>query len=281
VARHPTCGHRTRAGGRRHDFRYFPRIVGETGGKNFHLVHPSANVRNAVLQTVRSAFEYQGQKCSALSRLYVPKSLWTPQGGFKDQLLFDVAKIKVGLQTEWSTFVGPVIGRAAYDRILGYISKAKEQGGEVLIGGTGDDSTGYFIQPTVILTKDPQSVTMTDEIFGPVLTVYVYPDEEFEHTVDLIDRTGQYALTGSIFSTDRHALLNVSSRLRHAAGNIYYNDKCTGAVVGQQPFGGARASGTNDKAGSLNIFSRFVSARSIKDTFVPLEDGFEYPSNLV
>jgi 1-pyrroline-5-carboxylate dehydrogenase len=146
-------------------------------------------VRNAVL----------GQKCSALSRLQVPKSLWTPQGGFKDQLFSDIAKIKVGLQTEWSTFVGPVIGRAAYDRIMGYISKAKEQGGEDLIGGTGDDSTGYFIQPTVILTKDPQSVTMTDEIFGSVLTVYVYPDEEFEHTVDLIDRTGQYALTGSMY----------------------------------------------------------------------------------
>ena len=171
----------------------------------------------------------------------------------------------------------------------------------MLIGGTGDDSTGYFIQPTVILTKDPQSVTMAEEIFGPVLTVYVYPDEEFKHTVDLIDCTGQYALTGSMyvsflsgprdsfffltsvrsFSTDRHALLNVSARLRHAAGNIYYNDKCTGAVVGQQPFGGARGSGTNDKAGSVNIFSRFVSARSIKDTFVPLEDGFGYPSNLV
>lgn len=156
-------------------------------------------MRNAVLQSVRSAFEYQGQKCSALSRLYVPESLWTPQGGFKDQLLSDVAKIKVGPQTEWSTFVGPVIGRAAYDRILGYISKAKDRGGEVLIGGTGDDSTGYFIQPTVILTKDPQSVTMTDEIFGPVLTVYVYPDEEFERTVDLIDCTGQYALTGSMY----------------------------------------------------------------------------------
>ncbi|KAF8687076.1 hypothetical protein AX14_003721 [Amanita brunnescens Koide BX004] len=264
-----------------HRYKTFPRIVGETGGKNFHLVHPSANVRNAVLQSLRSAFEYQGQKCSALSRLYVPESLWTAPGGFKDQLLAEVAKIKVGPQTEWATFVGPVIGRAAYDRILHLVAKAQAAGGEVLIGGTGDDSKGYFIQPTVILTKDPQSVTMTEEVFGPVLTVYVFPDEEFDKTVDLIDRTGQYALTGSIFSTDRHALLHTSARLRHAAGNIYYNDKCTGAVVGQQPFGGARASGTNDKAGSLNIYSRFVSARSIKDTFVPLEDGFAYPSNLV
>ena len=181
-----------------HRYKTFPRIVGETGGKNFHLVHPSANVRNAVLQSLRSAFEYQGQKCSALSRLYVPESLWTAPGGFKDQLLAEVAKIKVGPQTEWATFVGPVIGRAAYDRILHFVAKAQAAGGEVLIGGTGDDSKGYFIQPTVILTKDPQSVTMTEEVFGPVLTVYVFPDEEFDKTVDLIDRTGQYALTGSM-----------------------------------------------------------------------------------
>ncbi|KAF8308990.1 delta-1-pyrroline-5-carboxylate dehydrogenase [Amanita rubescens] len=232
-----------------HRYKSFPRIVGETGGKNFHLVHPSANVRNAVLQSVRSAFEYQGQRCSALSRLH---------------LLSEVAKIKVGPQTKWTTFMGPVIGRSEYDRILRYVAKAKEQGGEVLIGGTGDDLKGYFIQPTVILTKDPRSVTMSEEVFGPALT--------FDKTVELIDGTGQYALTGAIFSTDRHALLNASSRLRHATGNVYY----TSAL----PFGDTRASGTNDKAGSLNIFSRFVSARSIKDTFVHLEDGFEYPSNL-
>ncbi|KAF8621921.1 hypothetical protein AX15_007416 [Amanita polypyramis BW_CC] len=262
-------------------YKTFPRIVGETGGKNFHLVHPSANVSNAVFQSVRAAFEYQGQKCSALSRLYVPGSLWIARNGFKEQLLAEVAKIKVGPQTSWESFMGPVIGRPAYDKIIGYISKAKEQGGEILFGGSGDDSTGYFIQPTVILTKDPHSVTMTEEIFGPVLTVYVFPDEEFDKTVELVDQTGRYALTGSIFSTDRHVLLSASSRLRHAAGNIYYNDKCTGAVVGQQPFGGARASGTNDKAGSMNIFTRFVSIRSIKDTFIHLEDGFGYPSNLV
>ncbi|KAK2465910.1 hypothetical protein APHAL10511_001551 [Amanita phalloides] len=261
-------------------YKTLPRIIGESGGKNFHLIHPSADLRNAVLQSVRSAFEYQGQKCSALSRLYVPQSLWTAKNGFKDQLLAEVAKIKVGTQTNWDTFMGPVIGRPAYDKILGYISKAKEEGGEIIFGGTGDDSIGYFVQPTVILTKDPQSVTMREEIFGPVLTVYVFPDEEFDKTIELVDKA-QYALTGAIFSTDRHALLEASSRLRHAAGNVYYNDKCTGAVVGQQPFGGARASGTNDKAGSMNIFSRFVSARSIKDTFIHLEEGFGYPSNLV
>ncbi|KAF8321063.1 delta-1-pyrroline-5-carboxylate dehydrogenase [Amanita rubescens] len=225
-----------------HRYKSFPRIVGETGGKNFHLVHPSANVRNAVLQSVRSAFEYQGQRCSALSRLH---------------LLSEVAKIKVGPQTKWTTFMGPVIGRSEYDRILRYVAKAKEQGGEVLIGGTGDDLKGYFIQPTVILTKDPRSVTMSEE------------------TVELIDGTGQYALTGAIPSCSLERILPPSPRY----GQCLLH-KCTGAVVGQQPFGDTRASGTNDKAGSLNIFSRFVSARSIKDTFVHLEDGFEYPSNL-
>ncbi|KAM6496262.1 delta-1-pyrroline-5-carboxylate dehydrogenase [Amanita muscaria] len=262
-------------------YKTFPRIVGETGGKNFHVIHPSANVRNAVLQTVRAAFEYQGQKCSACSRLYVPQSLWSAPGEFRDQLLDEVKRIKVGVPTEWDIFMGPVISSFAYDKITGYFAKAKSEGGEILIGGTGDNSKGYFVNPTVILTKDPKSVTMREEIFGPVLTVYVYPDEEFEKTLDLVDSTGVYALTGSIFSTDRQALLTASSRLRHAAGNVYYNDKCTGAVVGQQPFGGARASGTNDKAGSANIFSRFVSVRSIKDTFVGLENGFEYPSNLL
>jgi 1-pyrroline-5-carboxylate dehydrogenase len=262
-------------------YRTFPRIVGETGGKNFHVVHPSADVRNAVLQSVRAAFEYQGQKCSALSRLYVPASLWNAAGGFKSQLRSEVALVKVGPQTEWTSFMGPVISSAAYDKILGYVAKAKAEGAEVLIGGSGDNTKGYFVEPTVILTKDPKSVTMREEIFGPVLTVYVYPDEEFEKTLDLVDTTGVYALTGSIFATDRHALLTASSRLRHAAGNVYYNDKCTGAVVGQQPFGGARASGTNDKAGSMNIYSRFVSVRSIKDTFVGLEDEFVYPSNVV
>ncbi|KII94699.1 hypothetical protein PLICRDRAFT_33512 [Plicaturopsis crispa FD-325 SS-3] len=259
-------------------YKSYPRIVGETGGKNFHVVHESAEVKNAVLQTVRGAFEYQGQKCSALSRLYVSSSLWS--SGFKDQLLEQVARIKVGSPLDWSNFMGPVIGRPAFDKITGYIKAAKDTGGEVLIGGTGDDSKGYYIQPTVILTKDPQSVTMTEEIFGPVLTVYVFDDADYEKTLQLIDSTSPYALTGAIFSSSRAALLTATNALRNAAGNVYYNEKCTGAVVGQQPFGGARASGTNDKAGSVSIFYRFVSARSIKENFVGLED-FGYASNLV
>ncbi|TRM67473.1 Aldehyde/histidinol dehydrogenase [Schizophyllum amplum] len=258
-------------------YKGYPRLVGETGGKNFHLVHKTAEVKNAVIQTVRAAFEYSGQKCSALSRLYVPKSLW--EGGFKDLLLSEVAKIKVGPCSEWTNHMGPVIAQPAFDKIMGYIQKAKDAGGEVLIGGTGDDSTGYYVQPTVILTKDPQSVTMVEEIFGPVITAYVYDDEDYEKTLELVDNTSQYGLTGSIFAQDRSALLKATNKLRNAAGNVYYNEKCTGAVVGQQPFGGARASGTNDKAGSISIFYRFVSARSVKDNFVGLED-FQYPSNL-
>ncbi|KAI6034987.1 Aldehyde/histidinol dehydrogenase [Pisolithus orientalis] len=259
-------------------YKGYPRIVGETGGKNFHLIHRSAEIRNAVLQSVRGAFEYQGQKCSALSRLYVSSSVW--EGGFKDQFLSEIARIKVGPPQDFRSFMGPVIGRPAFDRILSYIQKAKDAGGEILIGGTGDDSKGYFIQPTVILTKDPRSVTMQEEVFGPVVTVYVYQDDEFEDLLQLIDNTSAYALTGSIFATDRSALITATSKLRHAAGNVYYNEKCTGAVVGQQPFGGSRASGTNDKAGSVSLFYRFVSARSIKENFVGLED-FQYPSNLV
>jgi len=259
-------------------YKGYPRIVGETGGKNFHVVHESAEVRNAVIQTVRGAFEYQGQKCSALSRLYVSSSIW--MGGFKDQLLEEIAKIKVGPPQEFGNFMGPVIGRPAYDKIMGYIQKAKEAGGEILVGGSGDDSKGYFVQPTVILTKDPQSVTMVEEIFGPVITVYVFDDKDYEKTLELIDKTSQYALTGAIFSSSRAALLAATNKLRNAAGNVYYNEKCTGAVVGQQPFGGARASGTNDKAGSISIYYRFVSARSIKENFVGIEE-VGYPSNLV
>ncbi|KAH6902813.1 delta-1-pyrroline-5-carboxylate dehydrogenase [Coprinopsis sp. MPI-PUGE-AT-0042] len=259
-------------------YKSYPRIVGETGGKNFHLIHKSAEMRNAVLQSVRAGFEYQGQKCSALSRVYVPRSLW--EGGFKDQLLAEISKITVGSPTEWNNFMGPVIGRPAYEKIMSYVEKAKKEGGEVLIGGTGDDSKGYFVKPTVILTKDPKSITMREEIFGPVITTYVYEDEDWEKTFELVDTTTSYGLTGSIFSQDRRVLIQATNALRNAAGNVYYNEKCTGAVVGQQPFGGARASGTNDKAGSVNIFYRFVSPRSIKEGFVGLEE-FEYPSNLV
>ncbi|KAG9019698.1 1-pyrroline-5-carboxylate dehydrogenase, partial [Tulasnella sp. 427] len=260
------------------NYKSYPRIVGETGGKNFHLIHPSAEVRNAVVQSVRAAFEYQGQKCSALSRLYVASSVWND--GFKDQLVQEVGKITVGTPEDFKHFMGPVIGRPAFDKIMSYIDKAKNAGGEIICGGTADDSVGYFIQPTVIVTKDPKSVTMVEEIFGPVLTVYVYEDDKYEDTCKLIDGTTAYALTGSIFSADRAALIKAGNLLRNAAGNVYYNEKCTGAVVGQQPFGGGRASGTNDKAGSINLFYRFVSPRSIKEGFVGLED-FGYPSNLV
>ncbi|PAV21401.1 delta-1-pyrroline-5-carboxylate dehydrogenase [Pyrrhoderma noxium] len=259
-------------------YKGYPRIVGETGGKNFHVIHESAEITNAVMQTVRGAFEYQGQKCSALSRLYVSSSIWS--NGFKDKLLEEIAKIKVGPVTDFSNFMGPVIGKPAFDKITGYIQKAKDAGGEILIGGSADESVGYFVQPTVILSKDPKSVTLVEEIFGPVLTVYVFEDKDFDATLDLIDNTTAYGLTGSIFSSDRSALLKATNKLRNAAGNVYYNEKCTGAVVGQQPFGGARASGTNDKAGSMALFYRFVSARSIKENFVGLE-SISYPSNLV
>ncbi|KAH8834674.1 delta-1-pyrroline-5-carboxylate dehydrogenase [Flagelloscypha sp. PMI_526] len=261
-------------------YRGYPRVVGETGGKNFHILHSSADVKNAVAQSIRAGFEYQGQKCSALSRLYVPDTLW-PE--FKELMLKETAKLKVGDQTtDPAIFIGPVISKASYDKILGYIEKAKAAGGEVLIGGTGDDSTGYFVRPSIILTKDPKSVTMTDEIFGPVITIYVYPSASYTETLHLIDSTTSYALTGAIFSTNRKALIEASNVLRNAAGNVYFNEKCTGAVVGQQPFGGARGSGTNDKAGSLSIFGRFVSARSVKENFVPLgESDWGYPSNLV
>lgn len=258
-------------------YRSYPRVVGETGGKNFHLYHPSADVSSGVVQAIRAAFEYQGQKCSALSRCYVPESLW--EGGFRDQLKEQCARITLGPCTEFGHFMGPVIGRPAFDKIKGMITKAKDAGGEVLTGGKCDDSRGYFIEPTVIVTKDPHSVTMTDEIFGPVMTVYVFPDAEFDATCKLIDTTTEYALTGSVFSNDRAALVRASQALRHAAGNFYLNDKCTGAVVGQQPFGGGRASGTNDKSGSMSIFYRFVSARSIKENFLQPEE-FLYPSNL-
>ncbi|KAE8231783.1 hypothetical protein CF326_g3193 [Tilletia indica] len=259
------------------NYRGYPRIVGETGGKNFHLVHKSAHVESAVSQAIRGAFEYQGQKCSALSRLYVPQSLWS--GGFKDKLVQRIAEITVGPVNEFQHFMGPVIARHSYDKIMGLINDAKKSGGTVLTGGTGDDSKGYFIQPTVIETKDPKSVTMVNEIFGPVLTVYAYPDEEYESICGVIDSTTEYSLTGAVFATDRHAIVTASNLLRNASGMFYINDKCTGAVVGQQPFGGARASGTNDKAGSMSIFYRFTSQRTIKETWIQPETHL-YPSNL-
>ncbi|OMJ07480.1 Delta-1-pyrroline-5-carboxylate dehydrogenase, mitochondrial [Smittium culicis] len=259
-------------------YKSYPRIVGETGGKNFHLLHSSANVDNAVLQTIRGAFEYQGQKCSATSRIYVPDNLW-PE--FKSKLLNIASSIKMGNVTDPETFVGPVINKVAFDKIKSYIDFAKSSSEcEVIMGGNCDSSVGYFVEPTVIETTDPNFKTMTEEIFGPVLTAYVYKAEEFKEVIDIIDNTSNYALTGSIFSQDREAILYASSKLVNAAGNFYINDKSTGAVVGQQPFGGARASGTNDKAGSANLLTRFVSPRSIKETFLPIEN-YKYPSNLL
>ncbi|GJN88011.1 hypothetical protein Rhopal_000966-T1 [Rhodotorula paludigena] len=255
----------------------YPRIVGETGGKNFQLVHPSADVRAAAIGALRGAFEYQGQKCSALSRLYVPKSL---EEEFFKVLVEEVEKISVGSVTEFEHFMGPVISQQSYDKVLSYVEKAKAAGGKVLTGGVGDNSKGFFVKPTVIKTQDPLSPTMVDEIFGPVLTAYVYDDAKFEETCKLIDETTTYALTGCIWSNDRAATVKASALLRHSAGNFYINDKSTGAVVGQQPFGGARGSGTNDKAGSLNLFARFCQIRSIKETFCPPTE-FPYPSNLV
>jgi 1-pyrroline-5-carboxylate dehydrogenase len=258
-------------------YRSYPRIVGETGGKNFHLVHPSANIEVAVQQSIRAAFEFAGQKCSALSRLYVAQSVW--QQGFKDSLLHHAATISVGPVEEFKHFMGPVINKASFDKIVDMIKSAKEQGGQIIFGGSGDDSRGYFVQPTIIETQDPKSITMSTEIFGPVLTVYVYPDEQFEDICGVIDTTSQYSLTGAIFSQDRYALIRACDLLKNASGMLYIGgEKCTGAVVGQQPFGGGRASGTNDRAGSMMALSRFTSARTIKEGFNDLTH-FAYPSN--
>ncbi len=252
----------------------YPRIVGETGGKDFVFAHPSADAEALVTALVRGAFEYQGQKCSAASRAYIPRSLWPEvEAGLKTQ----IGRIRMGPPTDFRNFFGAVIDQSAFNSISAYIDFAKENGGgEVIIGGGCDDSKGYFIEPTVILASDPQFKTMVEEIFGPVLSLYVYEDEEFEATLDLCDRSSMYALTGAIFSQDRSAASLATARLEHAAGNFYINDKPTGAVVGQQPFGGGRASGTNDKAGSQANLMRWVSTRTIKETFVPPTD-FAYP----
>ncbi|KAJ1923228.1 1-pyrroline-5-carboxylate dehydrogenase [Tieghemiomyces parasiticus] len=260
----------------------YPRIVGETGGKNFHLIHSTAPVRSTAIQTIRAAFEYQGQKCSACSRCYAPKSKW-PE--FKEHLLTEHGRITVGPVDDFSHFMTAVINRPSFDKITKFIDHARAADDcEIIAGGTYDDSKGYFIQPTIIVTTNPQTKTMTDEIFGPVLTILVYDDndgatESWRKAIDLINTTGTYGLTGAIFATDRLAIVDATSRLRHTAGNFYINDKCTGAVVGQQSFGGARNSGTNDKAGSANLLYRFVSPRSVKETFVPVEDLF-YPHNV-
>lgn len=255
-------------------YRTFPRIVGETGGKDFILVHPSADVEATVVAMARGAFEYQGQKCSAASRAYIPASL---ADSILDKLVAMVKTFKMGTVEDFSNFINAVIHEPSFNKIASYIDNAKSSAdAEILVGGNYDKSEGYFVEPTVIKALKDDYVTLREEIFGPVLTVYVYQDEDFEKTMTLIDQTSPYALTGSIISKDRKVIDVVSDKLRNAAGNFYINDKPTGAVVGQQPFGGARASGTNDKAGSkLNLY-RWLSARSIKETFNSPTD-YKYP----
>lgn len=253
----------------------FPKIVGETGGKDFVIAHHSANAKQVATALSRGAFEYQGQKCSAASRAYIPDNLWDDVKNF---LVADLASFKMGSPEDFTNFINAVIDERAFDKISSYILQAKEDSDtvEIIAGGNFDKSIGYFIEPTVLLTKDPQYITMREEIFGPVLTIYVYPANNYDETLTLVDQTSPYALTGAIFSTDRFAIDKAFQRLSNAAGNFYINDKPTGAVVGQQPFGGARASGTNDKSGSYLNLLRWVSPRTIKENFAPPTD-YTYP----
>jgi len=261
-------------GGNLANYRSYPKMVGETGGKDFIFVHPSAHTKEVSTAIIRGAFEYQGQKCSAASRSYIPKSIWPQIWKEMKEML---AQIKVGDVKDFSNFMNAVIDENSFDSIMTYIQKAKDASdAEVIWGGTGDKSKGYFIQPTVILTSNPHFITMEEEIFGPVMTIYLYEDNDFDKTLDICDQTSPYALTGAIFSSDREALNHACRKLRYAAGNIYFNDKPTGAVVGQQPFGGARASGTNDKAGSHLNLIRWTNPRTIKETLLPPTD-FKYP----
>ncbi|MBN2174003.1 MAG: L-glutamate gamma-semialdehyde dehydrogenase [Bacteroidales bacterium] len=252
----------------------YPKIVGETGGKDFVVVHKTANVKSVVTALARGAFEYQGQKCSAASRAYIPDNLW-PE--INKLLVKDVKSFKMGGPEDFTNFINAVIDEAAFEKIASYIVHAKHDPlCEIIAGGNYDKTVGYFIEPTVIVTTDPQYKSMQEEIFGPVLTIYVYPAEEFEQTLEMVDKTSPYALTGSIFARDRWAIDLAFNKLVNSAGNFYINDKPTGAVVGQQPFGGARASGTNDKSGSYINLLRWVSPRTIKENFNPPED-YNYP----
>jgi len=256
-------------------YRAYPRLVGETGGKDFVLAHPSADPTALEVALVRGAFEYQGQKCSAASRAYVPRSLW--DGGVRDGLADRVRSLSYGDVTDFSQFGGAVIDRRAFDRLAGVVRGATDDPGlEVLAGGGADDSVGFFVDPTVLVGADPRAEVFSTEFFGPVLSVYVYDDADWDSTLDLVDTVAPYALTGSVFGTEAYAVAQAAERLRFAAGNFYINDKPTGAVVGQQPFGGARASGTNDKAGSVLNLLRWTSPRTLKETFVPARDH-RYP----
>jgi 1-pyrroline-5-carboxylate dehydrogenase len=255
-------------------YKSYPKLVGETGGKDFIFAHNSANPAELATAIVRGSFEYQGQKCSAASRAYIPESLWQET---KKQMLRMLSEIKTGDVTDFKNYVNAVIDEASFDRIMSYIKIAQSsEEAAIIAGGRGDKSAGYFIEPTVIVTQNPHFITMEEEIFGPVITIYIYEDSKYEETLSICDSTSPFGLTGAIFSNDKYAMITACRALRYAAGNFYINDKPTGAMVGQQPFGGARASGTNDKAGSHLNLIRWVSPRTIKETLIPATD-FKYP----
>jgi 1-pyrroline-5-carboxylate dehydrogenase len=257
-----------------HNYKTYPRIVGETGGKDFIVAHPSANVKQVVTGIVRGAFEFQGQKCSAASRAYIPQSMWAEA---KALLIEDVNSFKMGSPEDFGNFVTAVIHEGSFDKLARFIDQAKnDKDAEIIVGGNYDKSKGYFVEPTVIVTTNPKYATMETELFGPVMTIYVYEDAKWPETLKLVDETSPYALTGAIFSQDRYAIAEATEALKDAAGNFYINDKPTGAVVGMQPFGGARSSGTNDKAGSPLNLLRWISPRTIKETFVTAEN-YRYP----
>jgi 1-pyrroline-5-carboxylate dehydrogenase len=256
------------------NYKTYPRIVGETGGKDFIVAHSSANVKQVVTGITRGAFEFQGQKCSAASRAYIPQSIWP---AVKEQLIADIKSMKMGSPEDMSNFVTSVISESSFDKLARYIDQAKKDNdAEIIVGGNYDKSVGYFIEPTVIVTTNPKYSTMETELFGPVITIFVYEDSKWSETLKLVDETSEYALTGAVFSQDRYAIVEAAKALENAAGNFYINDKPTGAVVGMQPFGGARGSGTNDKAGSMQNLLRWASTRTIKETFVTPED-YRYP----
>ena len=257
-----------------HNYKTYPRIVGETGGKDFIIAHPSANYKQVATGMLRGAFEFQGQKCSAASRAYIPQSLWPD---IKSFLTNEMKTFKIGSPDDFTNFITAVIHEGSFDKLASFIDQAKKDtDAEIIVGGNYDKSVGYFIEPTVIVTTNPHYSTMETELFGPVMTIFVYEDAKWEETLELVDATSEYALTGAVFSTDRYAIEVATVKLQNAAGNFYINDKPTGAVVGQQPFGGARASGTNDKAGSPLNLLRWASPRTIKETFVTPVD-YRYP----